>query len=110
MASVTVMMVAEKPMLAESIAKFLSDGRVQKRKGWNNVCSVSEYRGQFFGKPARFKVTSTCGHVMCADFPPNMNNWERVDPLQLFTSPIEKKEANPKMKMNEVRKFSLASF
>ncbi|VDN21950.1 unnamed protein product [Gongylonema pulchrum] len=38
---------------------------------------------------------------MCADFPPNMNNWERVDPLQLFTSPIEKKEANPKMKMNE---------
>lgn len=39
---------------------------------------------------------------MCLDFPPKMNNWERVDPIQLFTSPTEKKEANPKMKMNEV--------
>lgn len=33
MASLTVMMVAEKPMLAESIARFLADGRVEKRKG-----------------------------------------------------------------------------
>uniref|UniRef100_A0A182EIJ1 DNA topoisomerase n=2 Tax=Onchocerca ochengi TaxID=42157 RepID=A0A182EIJ1_ONCOC len=71
------------------------------RTGWNNVCSVSEYCGQFQGQSAFFKVTSTCGHVMSLDFPPKMNNWDKVDPVQLFSSPTIKKEANPKMRMNE---------
>uniref|UniRef100_A0A8R1XN92 DNA topoisomerase n=2 Tax=Onchocerca TaxID=6281 RepID=A0A8R1XN92_ONCVO len=101
MASLKIIMVAEKPMLAEAIAKILADGKVEKRKGWNNVCSVSEYCGQFQGQSAFFKVTSTCGHVMSLDFPPKMNNWDKVDPVQLFSSPTIKKEANPKMRMNE---------
>ncbi|EJW79856.1 hypothetical protein WUBG_09237, partial [Wuchereria bancrofti] len=101
MAPLTVMMVAEKPMLAESIAKILADGKVEKRKGWNNVCSVSEYCGLFQGQSAIFKVTSTCGHIMSLDFPSKMNNWEKVDPVMLFSSSTAKKEANPKMRMNE---------
>ncbi|KAL3994763.1 DNA topoisomerase family protein [Acanthocheilonema viteae] len=101
MVPLTVIMVAEKPMLAESIAKILADGKVEKRKGWNNICSVSEYRGQFQGQSAMFKVTSTCGHIMSLDFPSKMNNWEKVDPVQLFSSSTTKREANPKMRMNE---------
>ncbi|VDM39558.1 unnamed protein product [Toxocara canis] len=97
----TVIMVAEKPMLAEAIAKLLSNGKFQKRKGWNGVCSVCEYDGDFMGRSAKFKVTSTCGHVMSLDFHPKFNNWERTDPVQLFEAPTEKKEANPKMKMND---------
>nr|pir hypothetical protein Y48C3A.q - Caenorhabditis elegans [Caenorhabditis elegans] len=97
----TVLMVAEKPLLADSIANLLSNGQAKKRKGWNGVCSVSEYDGQFNGRAARFKVTSTCGHVMSLDFPPKFNNWERVDPAELYSAPTQRIEANPKMKMNE---------
>ncbi|CAB3411068.1 unnamed protein product [Caenorhabditis bovis] len=99
--TITVLMVAEKPMLAESIAKLLSDGKATKRKGWNNACSVSEYSGNFLGKNAWIKVTSTCGHVMSLDFPSKFNNWERVDPSELYSAPTNKIEANPKMKMND---------
>ncbi|CAI2323605.1 unnamed protein product [Caenorhabditis sp. 36 PRJEB53466] len=97
----TVLMVAEKPMLAESIANLLSDGKAKKRKGWNGVCSVSEYISDFQGKNANFKVTSTCGHVMSLDFPQKYNNWEKVDPAELYCAPIVKNEANSKMKMKD---------
>lgn len=49
--------------------------------------------------PARFKMTSVCGHVLGVDFISKYNNWNRVDPIELFTCPIEKKEAMPKLKM-----------
>uniref|UniRef100_A0A914WQU9 DNA topoisomerase n=1 Tax=Plectus sambesii TaxID=2011161 RepID=A0A914WQU9_9BILA len=98
----TVLMVAEKPMLADSIAKLLSDGRATKRKGWNGACSVSEYTASFLNySSARFKVTSTCGHVMSIDFPPKYNNWERVDPVELFSAPTTKVEATAKLRMND---------
>ncbi|KAF8361154.1 hypothetical protein PRIPAC_88077 [Pristionchus pacificus] len=97
---VTVLMVAEKPMLADSIARLLSDGRCSKRKGMNKICSVSEYNGDFMGQPAFFKVTSTCGHVMGVDFPEEFNNWHRVQPVELYNAPIEKVECSKEMKMN----------
>ena len=95
----TVLMVAEKPILAESIAKMLSNNRCSTRKGFNGACSVHEYSDSFLGQSARFKVTSTCGHVMGLDFPGKFNSWDRVDPVELFGCPTEKKEANPKLKM-----------
>uniref|UniRef100_A0A7E4VYT0 DNA topoisomerase n=1 Tax=Panagrellus redivivus TaxID=6233 RepID=A0A7E4VYT0_PANRE len=96
---VNVLMVAEKPILAESIAKLLSNHKQNSRKGFNGACSVHEFNDQFMGKPAHYKVTSTCGHVMGLDFPGKYNNWDRVDPGDLFQCPTEKKEANPKLKM-----------
>ena len=44
-------------------------------------------------------MTSVCGHVMSLDFPSKFNNWDRVDPSELFTCPTEQKEATPKLKM-----------
>lgn len=38
---------------------------------------------------------------MSLDFPPKFNNWERVDPAELYSAPTQRIEANPKMKMNE---------
>ena len=32
------------------------------------------------------------------DFPPEYNNWDRVDPLTLFGAPTVKMEANPKLR------------
>ena len=44
-------------------------------------------------------MTSVCGHVMSLDFPAKFNNWDRVDPNELFGCPTEQKEATPKLKM-----------
>lgn len=44
-------------------------------------------------------MTSVCGHVMSLDFPGKFNNWDRIDPAELFKCPTEKKEATPKLKM-----------
>lgn len=53
--------------------------------------------GNFEGERCRFKVTSVCGHVMALDFEGQFNNWEKVDPAELFSAPTLKKESNPKL-------------
>ncbi|XP_067556127.1 DNA topoisomerase 3-beta-1 isoform X1 [Pseudorca crassidens] len=96
----TVLMVAEKPSLAQSIARILSRGSMSSRKGLNGTCSVHEYTGTFTGQLVRFKMTSVCGHVMTLDFLGKYNKWDKVDPAELFSqAPTEKKEANPKLNM-----------
>ena len=74
----TVLMVAEKPSLAASIANILSDRKSQSRKGFNGACSVNEWSGNFMGFNVKYKMTSVCGHVMSLDFPAKFNNWDRV--------------------------------
>ncbi|XP_046559637.1 DNA topoisomerase 3-beta-1-like [Haliotis rubra] len=95
----TVLMVAEKPSLAQSLAKILSNGAMNSRKGMNGACSVHEYRGKFNGDTVFFKMTSVCGHVMSCDFMGKYNNWDKVDPVELFQAPIQKKEATPNLHM-----------
>uniref|UniRef100_A0A3Q2X6B4 DNA topoisomerase n=1 Tax=Haplochromis burtoni TaxID=8153 RepID=A0A3Q2X6B4_HAPBU len=96
----SVLMVAEKPSLAQAIAKILSKGNCTSRKGLNGACSVHEYTGIFQGQTVHFKMTSVCGHVMSLDFIGKYNNWDKVDPAELFSkAPTEKKEANPKLNM-----------
>lgn len=51
------------------------------------------------GQNVRLKMTSVCGHVMSLDFLGKYNNWDRVDPVELFSCPTEKKEATAKLKM-----------
>uniref|UniRef100_A0A671PTG0 DNA topoisomerase n=1 Tax=Sinocyclocheilus anshuiensis TaxID=1608454 RepID=A0A671PTG0_9TELE len=91
----TVLMVAEKPSLAQSI----------DFKHFSFFClsltgSCSTRKGSFVGQNVRFKMTSVCGHVMSLDFIGKYNNWDKVDPAELFSkAPTEKKEANPKLNM-----------
>jgi DNA topoisomerase IA len=82
----TVLMVAEKPSLAQSLAKILArGGQINSRKGSNGACSVHEFVARFppIGESARFKFTSVCGHVMSLDFIGKYNNWDKVDPVCL---------------------------
>lgn len=76
-----VLMVAEKPSLSQALAQILSNGRMRQRKGLSSACSIYEYDGTFHGQPAKFKMTSVCGHVMSTDFLPKYNNWDKVDPV-----------------------------
>ena len=54
----TVLMVAEKPSLAGSIAQILSGGRASSRRG---ALDVHEFEGSFRGQQAWFKMTSVIG-------------------------------------------------
>jgi DNA topoisomerase-3 len=76
-----VFMVAEKPSLAQSISKILSNNQATSRKGFNNACSVHEWSGKFQNMSCRFRMTSVCGHVMSLDFTGQYNNWDKVDPV-----------------------------
>lgn len=79
---VVVLMVAEKPSLAQSIAKILSNNQSISRKGFNNACSVHEWTGRFMNtNNCIFRMTSVCGHVMSLDFISKFNNWDKVDPV-----------------------------
>ncbi len=77
-------MVAEKPSLASSLAKILSNGQMGTRKGtMNSACSIHEYSTKFpaTGENVKVKFTSVCGHVMSLDFVGKYNNWDKVDPV-----------------------------
>lgn len=84
---VLVLMVAEKPSLAKSVAEILSHRTCSRRKSSCSACDVYEFDGKLpllQGRtpvPARFKMTSVCGHVMSLDFLPKYNNWEATDPV-----------------------------
>jgi len=79
----TALMVAEKPSLAQSLAKILSNNQMGSRKGSNGACSIHEFTGRFppTGETVKFKFTSVCGHVMSLDFISKYNNWDKVDPV-----------------------------
>lgn len=88
---VSVLMVAEKPSIAQTLAAALcTRGSPNLRPG---QMKVWEYSGDFYGQPAWFKVTSCAGHIYTIDFPPEFNNWDRTDPSQLFSAKTVKIEA-----------------
>ncbi len=75
----TVLMVAEKPSLAQSIAHILSHRKCSSRKGSNGACSVHEWTDSFppTGEKVKYKMTSVCGHVMSLDFLAKFNSWDK---------------------------------
>ncbi|KAL5542809.1 hypothetical protein UlMin_010519 [Ulmus minor] len=89
----TVLMVAEKPSIALSIASVLSHGQMNTRRG---STEVHEFDGNFLGLRAYYKVTSVIGHVFSVDFPAKYQDWTSTDPMDLFEAPIVKNESNPK--------------
>ena len=87
-----VLMVAEKPSIAEAIAKILAHGKTFNRRGGKTP--VFEFPGNFQGRGVTFRVTSVIGHVFNTDFPSQYQNWDAVDPLTLFDAQVVKNEAN----------------
>ncbi|KAJ9701253.1 hypothetical protein PVL29_006551 [Vitis rotundifolia] len=90
-----ILMVAEKPSIALSIASALSGGHMSTRRGGSST-EVHEFNGTFRGSNAQYKVTSVIGHVFSVDFLPKYQDWTVTDPLDLFQAPILKAESNPK--------------
>ena len=95
----TILMVAEKPSIANSLANALSKGRHTSRKGVSQAVQVHEFQGTFQGQSAFIKITSVAGHVYTTDFPPQYQNWDRTEPVTLFDAEVVKIEANPKTRL-----------
>eukprot|EP00397_Hematodinium_sp_SG-2012_P009687 GEMP01009778.1.p1 GENE.GEMP01009778.1~~GEMP01009778.1.p1 ORF type:complete len:847 (+),score=121.73 GEMP01009778.1:142-2682(+) len=93
---IQVLMVAEKPSIAQSLAKALGGNNYSTRRG---ATDVHEFNGTFEGQSAWIKVTACIGHVYNVDFPPSFNNWEKTDPNDLYNAPVIKDEANPKARI-----------
>ncbi|KAF7492312.1 DNA topoisomerase 3-beta-1 [Sarcoptes scabiei] len=92
----SVLMIAEKPSLAQSLAQILSNGRMNSRRNASSI--VHEYRGSFLGnRNTMFKFTSVCGHLFTADFEPKYKNWDNTEPIDLYSARIVRVEANPKL-------------
>ena len=87
----SVLMVAEKPSIAQTVAQILSGGKASFRKGTGTP--VHEYSGSFQGASAKFKVTSVTGHVFSIDFPAEFNDRAKTNPLDLFEARTVKSEA-----------------
>jgi DNA topoisomerase-3 len=102
---VVVLMVAEKPSLAKSIAEIISHKNASRRKSISSACDVYEFDGKLpllggrGSVPAHFKMTSVCGHVMTSDFAPRYNNWETTDPGDLYHAETIKKESIPSLRI-----------
>jgi DNA topoisomerase III len=90
--TITILHVAEKPSIAQAIAKGLSgDHSVHVR---SKALPVHEFiTTTLFPKAPSaakvyHKVTSVAGHVFNVDFPKQYQSWESVDPVELFQAPI----------------------
>ncbi|KAI8089922.1 DNA topoisomerase [Halteromyces radiatus] len=98
MTQISVLMVAEKPSLADALSRLLAPGgHFKTRKG---TTPVHEWEGVYESQPAKYKFTSVTGHVYNTDFTQEYNSWE-IDPQKLFTAQIKKVEANPKMRITQ---------
>mmetsp|Transcript_23723 Transcript_23723/g.35898 ORF Transcript_23723/g.35898 Transcript_23723/m.35898 type:complete len:1111 (-) Transcript_23723:56-3388(-) len=95
---ITVLHIAEKPSIAQAIARGLSGPAdvVQKGKSlpvheFTHSSGTSTFPKAPNASSCRHRVTSVAGHVFSVDFPPQFQSWDSVDPAELFTAPVVKK-------------------
>ena len=88
--------VAEKPSVAKSIAKALSNSpnpqAIQGHSQYNRIYPVTSEVGER-GKPPRpsdLRVTSVTGHLMELEFTSSHRTWGSCKPVDLFDAPVEK--------------------
>ncbi|GAU93833.1 hypothetical protein RvY_05707-2 [Ramazzottius varieornatus] len=100
-----VLMVAEKPNLAQTISGLLSNDSARKGcidRRLSKGLPLYEWSGPWpaTGELVHYKMTSTYGHVCQIDFEPLAQDWN-VDPEQLFSCGIVKKERDEQARVSQ---------
>ena len=101
----TILMITEKPTIAEALALALAEGReVMKGKGVSPAVPVFQFEaaGAPFlaqGEKVWCKVTSCAGHVYKTEFTKQYLDRKTVDPGTLFEAATEKLEESPGQRM-----------
>jgi DNA topoisomerase III len=99
--TITILHIAEKPSIAQAIAKGLLDRGNNSNNNNNNdtggrkkslpvyeFTSSQPFPKAPYASQCYHKVTSVAGHVFSVDFPPQYQSWESVDPAELFVAPV----------------------
>lgn len=98
------LIVAEKPSIAEAIAKAMAGGSARSFKA---ATPVHSWSGSFLNRRCNFICTGVTGHVMDIDFPAAFRSWEDTDPRELFDAPtVDKPAGGGKMKNHLIRNGS----
>lgn len=91
---INVLMVAEKPNIARSIARALSNryskGVYHTREKKTSPVPIYELEGEIFNKPAFLKITSVLGHIYNVRFEQHFNPWKERDHMRIFGVGTEK--------------------
>jgi len=84
-----VLLVAEKPSVAQAIANALAgDAPVVKHD--DGPVPTFQFDGAFKGFSCMYLVTSVTGHLYSVDFVEGYENWQAVDPASLFCAKTRK--------------------
>ena len=93
-----VLMVAEKPSIARSIARALSTryskNRFETRSKKTSPVPIFEVTGMLFDKPALLKITSVQGHLYGVSFDRGFSPWRAKNALEVFSASIRKQFSN----------------
>ncbi len=78
------LIITEKNISAGRIAYILSGGKFKVEKGYNLPVYV------FKNKEDEYKCVGLKGHILKVDFPPQYQNWQRVNPKELINTGLIK--------------------
>ena len=93
---ITVLHIAEKPSIAQAIAKGLASMGTGNYDSDGGRLPVHMIGNLPFPKAPRasvccHRITSVAGHVFNVDFPPQYQSWDSVDPAELFHATVIRK-------------------
>eukprot|EP00929_Paragymnodinium_shiwhaense_P012799 TRINITY_DN120697_c0_g1_i1.p1 TRINITY_DN120697_c0_g1~~TRINITY_DN120697_c0_g1_i1.p1 ORF type:complete len:1186 (-),score=246.05 TRINITY_DN120697_c0_g1_i1:57-3614(-) len=108
---ISVMLVAEKPVIARALATALAPkGDFKTEKEFSSIPTFT-FKAPWCGGDASgppclskdslclYRVTSTVGHIYSLDFPEHTRRWRGVDPESLFDSQTVYDESRPESKV-----------
>lgn len=88
------LLVAEKPSVARSIARFLSQqDRPAFRQGVSKYNPLYEFNSKFGNRPYLFRVTSVSGHIMQYSFLQDQEQWSFDSIEDLFEAKVVRQPA-----------------
>lgn len=87
---VNVLMIAEKPSIAKIITSILSNNKY-KNKSEKYGRPVYTFEGYFQYSNAHFTVSAVAGHLYSTDFLSEHNDWDAIEPGDLFDVSIIKR-------------------
>lgn len=93
--TIEILHVAEKPSIAQAIAKGLcrsgNSSYINKSLPVHVFSDHQPFPKAPHAKSCTHKVTSVAGHVFSVDFPPQFQSWDSTAPAELFHAPVVRK-------------------